>query len=1030
MKPVVLIWITLCWFVFNSAPVVALDPTKPFNQYVLDAWSIEQGLPQITVHSLTQDAQGYLWVGTQAGVARFDGVSFNTFSADNTPQLPGNFIQDLHTDSKGRLWIATYKGLTLYENGLFTHINQFIDNQALQLNVLAVEEDDIGRIWLATVEGLYFVEQNKLHHFSSVSATTSSVFYRNGKLFVGGVGTLWLINQGGVEQIDLPEFYHDSTISKMAWHNGELWLATNNGLLTYQAGSKHINEFKTETALYQYPVDTLANDSDGNLWIGTINGLYRIFNSKITEIVSNNNQHNFQQILSIFEDHEKNLWLGSYRDGIARLWNGRTRRYSLANGLNEALVWSVLPSIDGQSIWTGTNLGLSRLKDDKFELVIKPTDLPHPTVYTLLQEPNKLWIGTRKGLAVVVDGEVKNTAHKEQLSSLQINSVFRDSKQRLWLGTSKGLIEYTEQSLNLIQNSNNESSFIRPITELRDGRLILGSQNGLYQLVNNQLEPLGLDNGLTLKLDVSGIEELPDSASGEPQIVISTISQGLFFLRNGQWHNLTEKDGLPVNESFTVVNDGQDHLWVSGFKGLYQVPLSHITQYIDKHRQQISAYMILSESGGIIGSQKGFCCNGAGNAKGYINQGQLWYPTRDGVVNIDPSSIKLNQVLPNVVIERVHYAEQWHNTFETKRFQLNQNQRDVKFDFTALSYRDPKSVMFKYRLVGYQDDWKTLDHRAQRRANYTNLPPGNYSFQVQASNNAGLWSKQTAELHFTIAPYFYESVWFYVLVMVMTAILINVWHKLRTRSLQANQAQLEEKIKQHTLQLEISNQKLHDAVEALRETSQTDQLTGLKNRRYLSSQLPADLSHFERELTAQNEGDTMIFALVDIDHFKNINDTYGHKAGDDVIKKFSQLIKDHIREGDYAVRWGGEEFIIVFRAMPADMASVIIDRLRKAIAETDFVVSENKTETITCSIGYAEYPFFKNDIQRLSWEHTIELADHALYCVKENGRNGWASFNPTDTTPISKDLLFTIKNNLSEELSAGRLKLNASYLKS
>ena len=172
----------------------------------------------------------------------------------------------------------------------------------------------------------------------------------------------------------------------------------------------------------------------------------------------------------------------------------------------------------------------------------------------------------------------------------------------------------------------------------------------------------------------------------------------------------------------------------------------------------------------------------------------------------------------------------------------------------------------------------------------------------------------------------------------------------------------------------------------------------------------------------------MIFALVDIDHFKNINDTYGHKAGDDVIQKFSEVIRDHIREGDYAVRWGGEEFIIVFRPMPGPMAPIIINRLRLAIERTTFKVSDDKTETITCSIGFAEYPFFKQDIKRLSWEHTIELADHALYTVKENGRNGWACFNPTDKTPISKDLLFTIKNDLDSELEAGRLKLNASFL--
>lgn len=1006
-----------------SISVTALDPEKKFDQYVLDAWSIEKGLPQISVHTITQDQDNYLWVGTQAGLARFDGVQFKTFSADNTPELHGNFIQDLFTDSKGQLWIATYKGLTKYYQGTFTKISAQIRGEERQINISDITEDLYGDIWVSANEGTFKFNENVLMQYELIPEASHSILSIDDKVFIGTVGKLWSVNGEATKSVALPAQYRDAIINEVSLYNQQLWLGTNKGLLTYNLDTDEVTEFKTETPLFQYPIDSMGQDSDNNLWVGTIIGFFRIQDNQVIEHIKNTNHHQFQQIQTIYEDHEKNLWLGSYRDGLARVWNGRTLRFSTEQGLNEPLVWSILPSKTGDGIWTGTNRGLSFLANGQFEQVLDASELPHPTAYTLMEEDEQLWIGTRKGLTRVVNGTVQPVAHSEKLSTLQINSIARDTSNRLWLGTSDGLYEYSEEALKLITTSDQKSVFIRPITQLDDGRILVGTQKGLYQLENDSIVPIGLNNGLNQEMDVSGILQLDDS-----KIIISTISQGLYFFYNDYWHNFTEADGLPVNESFTVLKDNFEHLWVSGFKGLYQVPIPHMIEYITGKRDTIFAYMLLSESGGILGSQKAFCCNGAGNAKGFFLNDQLWYPTRDGVVKLDTTDIKLNSALPQVLIEQFYFGEKWHSVFTQKRFNLREDQRDVEFDFTALSFRDPKSVQFKYRLLGYQDEWRDLDTKAQRRVNYTNLPPGNYSFNVKASNNAGLWNPDIAEVNFTIAPFFYESVWFYLLCIAVIAVIISAWHKLRLRSLQLKKQELEAKIKEHTEQLEVSNRKLHEAVQALRETSQTDQLSGLKNRRYLANQLPSDLANFEREVDSHHKGDTMIFAIADIDHFKRINDEYGHKAGDNIIKKFSQVIRDHIREGDYAVRWGGEEFIIVFRPMPPAMAPIIIDRLREKIEKTDFYISRDESINITCSIGFAEYPFFKNDINRLSWEHTVEIADHALYLVKENGRNGWASIKPTATTPVSKKILFTIKDNLNEELAEKRIQIEASYL--
>ncbi len=1008
-----------------SLNVQALDPNKAFHQYVLDAWSIEQGLPQITVHAITQDHEGYLWIGTQAGLARFDGVSFKTFTSDNTPELAGNLMNDLFLDSEKQLWIATYKGLSRYKEGQFISFS-FLDAQqkVIPVNIQSVMEDSQGTIWASALDGLYRVKNQHVERVNGFNESVFALLSQHPFLWVGGKGEIFKVSRDSIESITLPKEFGKADVQHLLLQGDNLYLGTNQGLLVMHSPSGNISEFKSDTALQGYPIDALSIDSDQNIWVGTIVGLFRVRDGSVKEHVQNNNAHRFQQVISMFEDHEKNLWLGSYRDGIARVWNGRINRFSQPEGLKESLVWSIHPKLDGSGVWVGTNQGFYQLKDGQFELVIEAEALPHPTAYTIYEEPNQLWVGTRKGLVKLINGKVEPAAHEDFLSSVQVNSIVRDSKQQLWLGTSKGLFAYSEDKLRPIISSSGESVFVRPMVELKDGRLMVGTVNGLFVVEQDQLIPVGLNSGLSQSLDVTGILELPDG-----KLIISTISNGIFLFNKNRWLSFSEKDGLPVNESFTVLQDNFGHVWVSGFKGLYQVPIEYLMEYHDGKRKSLSAYMILSESGGLIGSQKAFCCNGAGNAKGFILDDILWYPTRDGVISLDTTKISLNKIIPNVKVERVKYGEQWEEIFKQNDLLLNSQQRDVTFDFTALSFQDPKSVLFEYRLIGYQSEWQKIEQKFQRRVNYTNLPPGNYSFQVKASNNAGIWNPDIAKLNFSISPYFYETIWFYLVLILSSGLVVVLWHRQRLQALKQKKVELELQIQKHTFQLEESNKKLQQAVTALEEISQTDQLTGLKNRRYLSSQLPADLAHFERQLYAIKQGDSMIFAVLDIDHFKKINDYYGHKAGDTILLQFANIIQEQVRVGDYAVRWGGEEFIIVFRPMPTEMGPTIIERIRSTIEQTPFETDDGKILSITCSIGFVEYPFFFEEFRLLSWEHTVELADHALYLVKEKCRNGWACFYPTETTVHSKDLLFRVKDNLVDELESGRLNLVASWQK-
>ncbi len=212
---------------------------------------------------------------------------------------------------------------------------------------------------------------------------------------------------------------------------------------------------------------------------------------------------------------------------------------------------------------------------------------------------------------------------------------------------------------------------------------------------------------------------------------------------------------------------------------------------------------------------------------------------------------------------------------------------------------------------------------------------------------------------------------------------------------ESQRLELERQVAERTLELKEANEKLETA-------SQTDPLTGLRNRRFLSIQIPADLSFYDREHMRTGQFDhALVFAMIDIDHFKRINDTHGHKAGDVVLQTFAQVISKLARVGDYVVRWGGEEFLVVFRPMPREFVPVLGERIRSCVAEHRFAISEELEVPVTCSIGLSEYPLFRDRQQLLGWEAMIEIADAALYWAKQNGRDTWAVLRPTELTDLT-----------------------------
>ncbi|WP_293370872.1 ligand-binding sensor domain-containing diguanylate cyclase [Nevskia sp.] len=968
----------------------ALSAEKAFHNFIRDSWSVEQGLPHIAALAVAQDAEGYIWVGTPNGLAQFDGVRFTTFTAATTPALPSDTIQALQMDRDGRLWIGTSKGLAWYRDGMFTAIRTApgtpVDSASIQ-NLLAPRT---GELLIATDGGLSKVVDGVLMPDRRVSGPIHALIGVDDDRWLGSVGGVFrLRNAGEVRFEALPGLAATDTVQHLAASSGLLWAGTTSGL--FVRGSDGWQRYSEQSTLARADIGVLHQDKDGNLWVGTQSGLTRLRDGVIVEQVDNDRMGTRWDYLTAFEDRESNLWLGSRARGLTRLWSGLTTRYSVQEGLKAPQVWAI--ERDGGSsgrILVGTDDGLSELVDGRYNALLAGNLLPDPNVFSLLIEGDDVWIGTLKGARLLRRGQLEPLPALNGLDGLRINGILRDRARRLWFATSNGLYRYTGGVLTRYGKAEGLSdTSVRVLYQTRDGRLLLGTQAGLGEWATGKVTMLSDDsNGLPRDIDVTAIHELPDQ-----RLVIGTATEELHIGEGKRWTAFGHGQGLPQNTPFSLFDDARGYLWVAGLRGLYRAPIDDFRRGPDGQPKPARVEVYGNEFAVRSTGPRGECCNGVGNSKGFLERGSLWLPTRDGVLVVPTEALASNKVPPTVRIESVNADDTWMSVGRFLESTLPARVRDLSFKFSALSFQDPYAVQLQYRLRGYDEGWRPVKDLQSRYADYTNLPPGDYVFEVRGANNAGVWSETPASVRFAITPRLHETTWFYGAVGLLLLLIAFAAHRWQLRALNNRRAVLENIVAQRTDALALANQQLEKA-------SYTDPLTGLRNRRYLLNQLPQDLAFYRRKGAESYDPDhILLFLLVDIDHFKRINDSHGHSGGDLVLQQFSNLLGELVRIGDYVTRWGGEEFLIVSRPLSRAHAISYASRICTVVSAHPFDAGGTAPLQLSCSIGFSEYPLHATP-PTLDWQDLVELADRALYHVKETGRDGWASFQFTSTTPF------------------------------
>jgi ligand-binding sensor domain-containing protein len=771
--------------------VFALEHSQPLNQYALRHWGTEHHLPHPNVKAVVQTPDGYIWAGTEQGLARFNGETFTPIYTNSSGDFHRLRVNCLLVQSNGTLWIGgNGNGLGCLQAGKLT---QYSTAQGMPSRVVkALHEDRQGRIWIVTPKQLALVEGTQVrvltNNFSPPIRTLNCIIEdHEGKLWVGTDKGLY----GPVDErspIIQPFSIAGNKFITVCISDGDrgFWIGTDNGLFHYHDQGRLDNFFKPQ-GLRSNRILALSLDQQGTLWVGTPAGISRIRNSTvIIESVPPNLEH--VEINGFLEDREKSLWIASGLK-LIQLNDRPFYTYSGRNGLNPETVLTICERTPGSFLLGTADTGVYEFQENK--VLQKIPKITSTTINTILPGRNgTLWAGTRsKGLDFFDAVTPHNYTTKSGLLDNNVSALHEDPQGTVWIGTRKGLNRYQAKALTnvTLPNSSTQAMSIRCIYSTRNGDLWVGSSHGLYSLNQTRTNHYTMANGLPSDLVYTVHEDQQD------RLWVGT-AHGLANLQNGQWQVKTGNPKLDLEHIFWLTTDQQGNLWGSTPKGPFRVAIADITNHW-KNAQQPVSVRFFDYSDGLLSVE---CLGGRQPVACRSADGRLWFLTQRGMAVIHPAHAAKNPVPPPVYIEKITVNGKPYGV--TNGMILPAGSRQINFIYAGLSYAASGWVHYRYRLEGVDTDW--VEAEGRREANYGNLDPGEHKFKVVASNQDGVWSSQSATLAFTITPYFHETGWFYGAVTLVVLGLSVGAYRGRMHLLRQQKEQLERLVAQRSRQLE------------------------------------------------------------------------------------------------------------------------------------------------------------------------------------------------------------------------------------
>ena len=746
-------------------------------QYHSRNWQADAGLPNNTVQAVVQTRDGYLWVGTQYGLARFDGERFTVFRRKNVPEMKNANIMGLREARDGSLWIATGSGGVLrLREGNFVHYGK-TDGLAHDYTLGPVIETADGAIWIGTLGGLSRFKDGKFKNFDEHSGLSNNAVRDlcedgEGNLWIGtGKGLDYLTGDGVIRPAPVANGLKGADIRAICCDKqGTIWFGTGNELHRFSKG-RHAT-FPQGTGLPYNIIRRLYPDREGNLWVGSYGGVSRFVNSAFVSEPGSDGL-SFDLVNALFEDREENMWIGS-RDGLTQLRANRLTTFTAKQGVPNNNVMSVLEDRSG-TIWIGTwGGGLSRLKNDAFVIYTNQAEVPVLTLALHEDHSGRLWAGTDyAGNLFRIEGEtVKHFGGSQGLPGRAIRVIYEDSKTNLWIGTSRGLYVGKDGRFRPSGEQGLSTPIIREILEDHAGNLWVGTEEGLWQLRQGKATKFTKQQGLP----GNAVIALYEDAAGD--LWIGTAGNGLSWFHNGSFVSFTTANGLFSDTILEILEDDHGWFWMSCPRGVFRVEHHDLELLAEGAVRQVAS--IAYGKGDGMASE---LCNGVSKPGAWkSSDGRLWFATSKGVSVIDPASVTHeDRSAPAVVLERVVVDKHSFPTQETlpvtALIKVPPGNGDLEFDYAALCFRAPERNRFKYKLEGINSDW--VDAGSHRVAYYHNVPPGDYRFQVIACNNNGLWNEAGASASILLSPHIWQTSWFHMSVIAAIGLIFLGLHRFR-----------------------------------------------------------------------------------------------------------------------------------------------------------------------------------------------------------------------------------------------------------
>lgn len=737
-------------------------PTKPVvaGDYLVENWQTDEGLPRSTIFSITQDRDGYLWMGTPYGVIRYDGVRFVSFEQATSPALGKGEVREVFSDRNGSLWIATRRsGLLLRGNGnTFDAVNDF--STKTNAPVDSVAQDSSGILWATLGDGQLFRRSGS----SFVRAGDLSGLARGPTLFkltTTRDGQVWFYKQDAYGWLSngIPmntTRAPGGVITLAPGRDGGMWISTGTELRYCAPGVCNAGRLVTRLSLGVYGVTTMHEDKSGTLWVGSArDGLFRVVNGQLIKVEAVHHA-----IKDIFEDAESNLWVGTEGGGLFKL---RPKIFNIINKESGLLNEHVLSVCDDVVAYQGG--GFARINSPSSAMTVSNT--LHRSVTSLAPDgTGGYWIGTAAGRLIRFNQNFEEVfVTSVGFADRQVRVLHRDNEGNLWIGGfPSGLFQIpnvTPPVLKYLSDPHFNKFAVNAIAESADGTIWVGNSGGeLFQR-----QPKGWR-----KFDKSdGLPELPIGTlhfTKDGSLWIGSLGGGLGRYSEGRFQFASVADGLRDDVISQLSEDANGWLWMGSSRGIFRVKLATLNALMDGDVDSVDP-LYFGPSDGLVNVE---CGTGSQPSVWKMASGELRFATSKGVVLFNPQTLPFNKIPPPLHIESAFADDKPLSTARGNK--LPHDYKKLEFHYTAISFSAPEKMTFKRKLVGFDEDW--IEEKNQRSATYPRLPPGQYEFQIKAANNDGVWNETPVTIAFEVLPAFWQTTWFRLLSLIAFTVVVVV----------------------------------------------------------------------------------------------------------------------------------------------------------------------------------------------------------------------------------------------------------------